>query len=59
MDSKDILPGLESRSRRLCDIFSLVVSGVSIAVQNLPTIKKYGNILIVMEREKERFWKLG
>ena len=49
MNSKDILPGLESRSRRLSDIFSLVVSGVSSAVQNLPAIEKYGNILIVVD----------
>jgi len=40
MNSKDILPSLESRSRRLGDIFSLVVSGVSSAVQNLPAIEK-------------------
>ena len=52
MNSEDILPGLEGRSRRLCDIFGLVVSGVSSAVQNLPAIEKYGNILIVGKRER-------
>ena len=49
MDSEDILPGLEGRSRRLSDIFSLVVGGVSSAVQNLPAIEKYSDILIMVE----------
>ena len=48
-----ILTGLQRRNRRLGNILSLVVGGVSCSVQHLPPIQKYGNILVVMKGEKE------